>query len=80
MADKTYKVVKTDLKKNQHALTLEASTPWDAYHQVADSAYRLIQSDDIGSSDNPCVRFITRDRLTKEKTFFYVQQVLNDAH
>lgn len=76
MNDDTYKVVKTDLKSPERARLLEANDPWDAYRQVTDNAYRLIQADDIGSEDNPCVRFITRNLTTREKIFFYVKKVI----
>ena len=36
--------------------------------------FTTLQEDNIGSTDNPCVRFISVSKATKEKFLFYIKR------
>jgi hypothetical protein len=52
--------------------TVDAESPRSAFHQVA-ATYRILQSDDIGVENRPCVRYIAED--SDWNTFrFYIEE------
>ncbi len=68
-------------KRVSEPVVLEARSPWAAYRayvSTKDQEFTILQDDDIGSDDNPCTRFISRNDETKEKFFFYVTRQPKD--
>lgn len=58
---------------------VQGQYPEDAYRNYLmsiDSEFNTIQEDNIGTLDNPCVRFISIEKETKKKFLFYVKKQL----
>lgn len=45
-----------------------------AYLLTLKGDFETIQVDDIGTSDNPCVRYISRDKSASRKFLFYINK------
>lgn len=56
---------------------IQARHPRQAYENyllTIEGMFSTIQEDDIGTSDNPCVRFISVDNRSNKKFLFYVKR------
>jgi hypothetical protein len=68
---------KTDLGKIPKSVEVQGRYPRHAYENylsIIDEELITIQTDDIGTFDNPCVRFISVNKKTHEKFLFYINK------
>ena len=79
----TYQVKQVPFDKGigdiPNSVEIEGHHPGHAYRNYLSSIgeeFVTIQEDDIGSTDNPCVRFISENRDTHEKFLFYIKRRL----
>ena len=80
----TYFVKKVPFDKDKGIISatvkVQGHHPAHAYQnylQLIKEEFTTIQEDDIGSIDNPCVRFISLNKSTKEKFLFYINRKEN---
>jgi hypothetical protein len=68
-----------DLGKISKSVEVQGHHPGQAYKNylsIIGEEFTTIQRDDIGTSDNPCVRFISLNKKTHEKFLFYINKQL----
>ena len=66
VADPTPKSVEVFADSPKHA--------YRVYMLTLEGDFEALQIDDIGSPDNPCVRYISRDETANKKYLFYIKK------
>jgi len=79
-----YKIIRTNLKlesdKDHYSSILycSATSAYNAFNQlnkICDEQYKVLDDENIGERNKPCIRYITESKITNKTWFFYITEV-----